>query len=147
MRRALGRASLTRLLIILLLACPALPATTARAETVQVKLGVSFLTDSQKADLWDRVDKFARWEARLIYCNRPTNIVRRAVAAVDACVHEPDLKQVASRFRRKLADEQKKLKPIDCEHQFAQTFIREVHELADATINDAAQVCRACLIC
>lgn len=136
----------SRLLLILLVLTTVAPPAGAepRAQMTQVKLGLDFLTTTQQAALWKRVDTLAGYEAILLYCRRPSNIVQRITAAVSDCVLQGDLQTLAKRFRQKISQSSP---AAPCEHPAAQDMMRMMHELIDKLVNDAAQSCRACLFC
>jgi hypothetical protein len=133
---------------------PRAPARGGEAPLVEVKLGISSLSKTDRDTLWRRVDEYATVDALVDFCGRKLNLQRRTWVAVAPCIEVTSLRKVAAVFRAKKAEYVKAWetafaeadkKAAMCESQKAK--IAEYIKILDAHINEAATMCSACLFC
>ena len=80
------------------------PSVAARDDVIQAKVGVEMLSRDQQQVLWTRVERFASMESFAAFCGRPSNIEKRVVGAVQACITPATLQQVVTQFRKNLKE-------------------------------------------
>ena len=125
------------------------PSVAARDDVIQAKLGMDMLTRDQQEVLWKRVERFASMESFAAFCGRPSNIERRVVGAVQACITPASLQQVVSQFRQKLKEKNSSIsadKSI-CQEARIKSLVKEIHTSIDTLVNEVTRMCQSCLIC
>jgi hypothetical protein len=125
------------------------PAVAARDDVIQAKLGMEMLTHDQQQVLWTRIERFASMESFAAFCGKPSNIERRVVGAVQACITPPTLQQVVTQFRQKLKEKNGSItadKSI-CQEARIKTLVKEIHTSIDTLVNEVTRMCQSCLIC
>jgi hypothetical protein len=125
------------------------PSVAARDDVIQVKLGMDMLTRDQQEVLWKRVERFASMESFAAFCGRPSNIERRVVGAVQACITPTSLQQVVTQFRQKLKEKNHSIsadKSI-CQEARIKSLVKEIHTSIDTLVNEVTRMCQSCLIC
>ncbi len=121
----------------------------ARDDVIPAKLGMEMLTSEQQQTLWQRVERFASMESFATFCGKPSNIERRVIGAVQACITPATLQQVVVQFRKKLHERNKSItadKSI-CQEARIKTLVKEIHTSIDTLVNEVARMCQSCLIC
>ena len=130
------------------------PATAPTANVIPVKLGLSFMSKAETANLWKMVDEYATVDALQEFCGNKLNLQRRAWRAVAACVEAPSLRKVLAVFNQKKADYLKawqtihgdeERKKLVCERFKAK--LGEYSKIISGQISEAATMCRNCLFC
>jgi hypothetical protein len=141
------RSHVFALALCVLAASPAL----ARADKptfIPAKVGLELLTQNQYADLQKKMNLYAWSEAILKRCGKATHIERRMRDAVSACVHPASLDKIATQFRTLLERETKKEEDgLPCDNKVMRNILPKVKQYIEEAITEAAQMCRACLIC
>jgi len=125
------------------------PSVAALDDVIQAKLGMEMLSRDQQQVLWTRVERFASMESFAAFCGRPSNIERRVVGAVQACITPPTLQQVVSQFRKNLKEKNGAItadKSI-CQETRIKTLVKEIHTSIDTLVNEVTRMCQSCLIC
>lgn len=125
------------------------PSVAARDDVIQAKLGMDMLTRDQQEVLWKRVERFASMESFAAFCGRPSNIERRVVGAVQACITPASLQQVVTQFRQKLKEKNSSIsadKSI-CQEARIKNLVKEIHTSIDTLVNEVTRMCQSCLIC
>ena len=110
---------------------------------------MEWLSKEQQQTLWRRVDQYAGMELFASFCGRPSNIERRVVGAVQACITPATLQQVVSQFRKKLHEKKSGIvaEPTICDEQKFKNLVRQIHTAIDALVDDVTRMCRSCLFC
>ena len=83
------------------------------------------------------------------FCGKPSNIERRVVGAVQACITPTTLQQVVTQFRKKLKESNPSItahKSI-CGEQRIKSLVKEIHTSIDTLVNEVTRMCQSCLIC
>ena len=83
------------------------------------------------------------------FCGKPSNIERRVVGAVQACITPATLQQVVTQFRKKLKEKNGSItadKTI-CQEARIKSLVKEIHTSIDTLVNEVARMCQSCLIC
>ena len=122
---------------------------TAMDDVIQAKVGMELLTRDQQQVLWTRVERFASMESFAAFCGRPSNIERRVVGAVQACITPATLQQVVSQFRKNLKEKNGSItadKSI-CQEARIKSLVKEIHTSIDTLVNEVTRMCQSCLIC
>jgi hypothetical protein len=135
------------------------PAAVARApaqstHVVPVKLGFGYMSKTETADLWKRVDEYATVDALQEFCGNKLNLQRRAWRAVSACIEVPALRKVLAVFNQKKADYLKAWQTIHGEEERKKavcerfkTKLAQYSKIISGQISEAAMMCRNCLFC
>ena len=125
------------------------PTVAARDDVILAKVGMEWLSKEQQQTLWRRVDQYAGMESFASFCGRPSNIERRVVGAVQACITPATLQQVVSQFRKKLHEKKSGIvaEPTICDEQKFKNLVRQIHTAIDALVDDVTRMCRSCLFC
>jgi hypothetical protein len=134
----------------LVLACFALGApATARDDVILAKVGLDWLSKDQQQKLWQRVELYAHMESFANFCGRPSQIERRVVNAVKACITPTSLQQVVVFFRKKLNERNEAISadPSICEETRMKNLVREIHTSVDKLVAEVARMCKSCLFC
>ena len=121
---------------------------------VQVKLGLSSMSKSDRATLWKRVDQYATVDALQEFCGRNLNLRRRAWKAVGSCVTRSSFRRVLRVFRTKKATYIKEWEAVHGEPERKkelcdnwQKKLREYSRIINSQISEAASLCRSCIFC
>jgi hypothetical protein len=125
------------------------PSVSAMDDVIEAKLGMEMLTTDQQQTLWLRVERFASMESFASFCGRPSQIERRVVAGVQACITPATLQQVVSQFRKKLNERNASItadKSI-CQEARIKNLMKEIHTSIDNMVNEVTRMCKSCLIC
>jgi hypothetical protein len=125
------------------------PSVAARDDVIQAKVGVEMLSQEQQKVLWTRVERFASMESFAAFCGRPSNIERRVIGAVQACITPATLQQVISQFRKNLKEKNGSItadKSI-CQEARIKGLVKEIHTSIDTLVNEVTRMCQSCLIC
>ena len=121
----------------------------ARDDVILAKLGMEMLSKDQQQTLWLRVERFASMESFANFCGKPSNIERRVVGAVQACITPTTLQQVVTTFRKKLHEKNGSItadKTI-CQEARIKNLVKEIHTSIDTLVNEVARMCQSCIIC
>ena len=118
-------------------------------ELIPAKLGMEWLSKEQQQTLWRRVEQYAGMESFVSFCGRPSNIERRVVSAVQACIRPATLQLVVVRFRKNLSEKRDGITAdrAICEEQRVRSLVRRIHAAIDTLVAEITQMCRSCLIC
>jgi hypothetical protein len=125
------------------------PSVAAREDVIQAKVGMEMLSRDQQQVLWTRVERFASMESFAAFCGRPSNIERRVIGAVQACITPDTLSQVINQFRRNLKEKNSSItadKSI-CQEARIKNLVKEIHTSIDTLVNEVTRMCQSCLIC
>jgi hypothetical protein len=121
---------------------------------VQVKLGLSSMSKSDRATLWKRVDQYATVDALQEFCGRNLNLRRRAWKAVGSCVTRSSFRRVLRVFRTKKNKYIKEWGAVHGEPERKkelcdswQKKLREYSRIINSQISEAASLCRSCIFC
>jgi hypothetical protein len=125
------------------------PSVAARDDVIQAKLGMEMLSRDQQQVLWTRVERFASMESFAAFCGRPSNIERRVIGAVQACITPATLQQVITQFRQKLKEKNGSItaEKTVCQEARIKTLVKEIHTSIDTLVNEVTRMCQSCLIC
>jgi len=125
------------------------PSVAARDDVILAKVGMEWLSKEQQQTLWHRVDQYAGMESFVSFCGRPSNIERRVVSAVQACITPATLQQVVSQFRKKLNEKKGGIvaAPTICEEQKFKNLVKQIHTAIDTLVADVTRMCSSCLFC
>jgi hypothetical protein len=125
------------------------PSVAARDDVILAKVGMEWLTKEQQQTLWHRVEQYAGMESFVSFCGRPSNIERRVVSAVQACITPATLQQVVSHFRRKLTEKKDGITADQgiCEEQKIKNLVKQIHTAIDSMVAEVTRMCRNCLFC
>ncbi len=125
------------------------PSVAARDDVIQAKLGMEMLSRDQQQVLWTRVERFASMESFAAFCGRPSNIERRVIGAVQACITPATLQQVITQFRQKLKEKNGSItaEKTVCQETRIKTLVKEIHTSIDTLVNEVTRMCQSCLIC
>jgi hypothetical protein len=125
-----------------------LPAT-ARDDVIPAKVGMEWLSQEQQKTLWRRVDQYAGMESFVSFCGRPSNIERRVINAVQACITPATLQQVVARFRKNLSEKKGGITADQsiCEEQRVKSLVKKIHAAIDTMVAEVARMCSTCLFC
>jgi len=97
------------------------------------------------------VELYARFDAFLTDCGKPSNIEQRMLAAVQSCVEPGALQKVVTVFRSKKASHTKGFIPgfttEFCGQPSTAALLKNLSAAIDSAIRRAASACRACVIC
>ncbi|MGQ0671701.1 MAG: hypothetical protein ACT4N2_02310 [Hyphomicrobium sp.] len=148
-----GRRWMAALAFCILLSA-AVGAPAGDATLVEVKLGISTLSATDRGTLWKRVDEWATADALLDFCGTKMNIYRRGWVAVSPCVETPSLKKVGTIFRAKKANYLKILETSYPDAEKKKVFcdglgsrLKDYQRIINAQIAEAKGMCDACLWC
>jgi hypothetical protein len=125
------------------------PSVSARDDVILAKVGMEWLTKEQQQTLWHRVDQYAGMESFVSFCGRPSQIERRVVSAVQACITPATLQQVVSHFRKKLTEKKNGITADQaiCEEQKMKNLVKQIHTAIDTMVAEVTRMCRNCLFC
>lgn len=119
-----------------------------------VKLGLDSMSQTERTDLWKRVDEYATVDALQEFCGKKLNLQRRAWSAVGTCVEVKSFKRVLSVFRTKKAEYLKAWQDLHgeeahkkevCEH--FKSKLGEYARIISSQIAEAAKMCSNCFFC
>jgi hypothetical protein len=155
--RAVGKAGW-----LIAAACLLAGAATAAAQSdapaqpgiVLVKLGISYMSKAEQANLWKLVDEYATVDALQDFCGTKLNLQRRAWRAVSTCVEPTSLRKVFSTFSTKKSEYLKQWETLhgqpDAKKAVCDRFkgkLGEYSKIMAGQINEAATACRNCFFC
>jgi hypothetical protein len=125
------------------------PPAAARDDIILAKVGMEWLSQEQQQTLWRRVDQYAGMESFVSFCGRPSNIERRVVNAVQACVTPASLQMVVTRFRKNLSEKKGGITADQsiCQEQRVKTLVKKIHAAIDTMVAEVARMCSSCLFC
>jgi hypothetical protein len=125
------------------------PPAAAADEVIQAKVGMEWLSPEQQQTLWRRVDQYAGMESFVSFCGRPSNIERRVVNAVQACITPATLQLVVNRFRKHLSEKKGGITADQsiCEEQKVKSLVKRIHAAIDTMVAEVARMCSSCLFC
>ena len=145
---------LTGLACLLIALAWTVPGVAQTDSIVQVKLGLSSMSKSDRATLWKRVDQYATVDALQEFCGRNLNLRRRAWKAVGSCVTRSSFRRVLRVFRTKKAKYIKEWEAVHGEPERKkelcdswQKKLREYSRIINGQISEAAGLCRSCIFC
>jgi hypothetical protein len=126
----------------------------AQSNIVLAKLGISYMSKAEQANLWKLVDEYATVDALQEFCGTKLNLQRRAWRAVATCVEPTSLKKVFSAFRTKKDTYLKQWEALhgqpDAKKAVCERFkskLGEYSKVMSGQINEAATACRNCFFC
>jgi hypothetical protein len=117
----------------------------SEAPVLQVKFGLEALSDEEQAALMDRLDAYALAEAVLGNCGKPTDAEKRMVEAIKDCIEPAAIEKVTQHFRQRLTRYKGDHKRLLCDKESGR--LKELSDYIDKAINEAARLCKACLVC
>ena len=121
----------------------------ALAGIEKVKFSLSDLNHEDRKSIFEQATTLGAIEAQFEYCGFKTEIVPRAMRAVQACVTTESLKQVISAFRRSKSDMEIALRSeaVDCSDETRRAWYRQTKAAIDKYIENITRMCRNCLVC
>jgi hypothetical protein len=121
---------------------------------VLAKLGISYMSTAEQANLWKLVDEYATVDALQEFCGTKLNLQRRAWRAVGTCVEPTSLKKVFGAFKTKKDTYLKQWETLhgqpDAKKAVCDRFkskLGEYSKIMSGQINEAATACRNCFFC
>ncbi len=117
----------------------------SEAFVLPVKFGLEALSEEEQAALLDRLDAYALADAVLNNCGKSTDTEKRMVEAVKDCVEPAAIEKVTQHYRQRLTRHKGEHKRLLCEKEGAR--LKDLSDMIDKAIDEAARLCRACLVC
>jgi hypothetical protein len=117
----------------------------SNAPVIPVKFGLEALSEEELSILKDHLDAYALAEAVLGNCGKTSDAEKRMIEAVKDCVEPSAIEQVSQHYRERLKRYKGEHKHLLCDKEGAR--LKELSDMINKAIDDAARVCRACIAC